>query len=229
MTGEELKEARERKDFTQQQAAKKLGVTQAYFSMMESGRRALPARLTRRAVTAFEASPVVLPLSVEPLEQPFDSDKVRNELAALGYPGFAYLGGKARHNPAEVLANALKEPNLDSRVVEGLPWLAARYADMDWDWLVRRAKLADLQNRLGFVTTMAVQLAANSADVARVRKLEEYAGVLDRSRLVKEDTLCHDGMTQAERNWLRTNRAEEAKHWNLLTDMKAENLTHGRF
>jgi len=52
--------------------------------------------------------------------------------------------------------------------------------------------------------------------------------VLDRSRLVKEDTLCHDGMTQAERNWLRTNRPEEAKHWNLLTDMKAANLAHGQ-
>ena len=228
MTGEELRDARERKSLTQQQVAERLGVTQAYFSMLENGRRVLPARLARRAVTVLEASPVVLPLRLESLEEPFDSDKVRNELAALGYPGFAYLGGKARRNPAEVLANALKESNLDSRVVEGLPWLAARYADMDWDWLVQRAKLADLQNRLGFVTTMAVQLAANSADAGRKRKLEEYAGVLDRSRLVKEDTLCHDGMTQAERNWLRTNRPEEAKHWNLLTDMKAANLAHGQ-
>jgi hypothetical protein len=75
---------------------------------------------------------------------------------------------------------------------------------------------------------MAMQLAANAADAARARKLEEYAAVLDRSRLVKEDTLCHDGMTQAERNWLRTNRPAEAKHWNLLTDMKAANLAHGQ-
>jgi transcriptional regulator with XRE-family HTH domain len=228
MTGEELKEARERKGFTQQQAARRLGVTQAYFSMMESGRRVLPTRLARRAVAVLGASPAALPLRVESLVESFDSDAVRKELAALGYPGFAYLGGKARHNPAEVLANALKEADLDSRVVEGLPWLAARYADMDWDWLVQRAKLSDLQNRLGFVTTMAVQLAANAADTVRARKLEEYAAVLDRSRLVKEDTLCHDGMTQAERNWLRTNRPDEAKHWNLLTDMKAENLTHGQ-
>src|SRR5262249_35285814 len=134
----------------------------------------------------------------------------------------------ARHNPAEVLANALKEANLDSRVVEGLPWLAARYADMDWNWLGQKTKLSDLQNRLGFVTAVAAPLAENAADSSRARKLREYAGVLDRARLVKEDTLCHDSMTQVERNWLRTNRPEQAKYWNLLTDMKVENLTHGQ-
>jgi hypothetical protein len=52
--------------------------------------------------------------------------------------------------------------------------------------------------------------------------------VLDRSRLVKEDTLCHDSLTEAERKWLRVNRPAEAAHWNLLTDMQAENLPHGR-
>jgi len=44
----------------------------------------------------------------------------------------------------------------------------------------------------------------------------------------KEDTLCHDSLTEAERKWLRVNRPPEAAHWNLLTDMKAENLPHGR-
>src|SRR5260370_26601235 len=38
---------------------------------------------------------------------------------------------------------ALSEPNLDSRVAEGLPWLAMAYVDMDWGWLVRSAKLRD--------------------------------------------------------------------------------------
>ena len=56
----------------------------------------------------------------------------------------------------------------------------------------------------------------------------EPAAVLDRSRLAKEDTLCHDSLTEAERKWLRVNRPPEAAHWNLLTDMKAENLPHGR-
>ncbi len=226
MTGEELKVARERRGWTQQQAAKRLGVTQAYFSMMERGRRVLPTRLARRAAEVLHASPVTLPLRVETLEEAFDSDKVRTQLAALGYPGFAHLSGKVKRNPAEVLAGALKESDLDTRVREGLPWLAAKYADMDWDWLVQNAKLNDLQNRLGFVATLAKQVAEKYNDEQRARRLSEYAGVLDRARLVKEDTFCHESMTQAERSWLRTNRPAEAKHWNLLTDIQLQYLTH---
>jgi hypothetical protein len=48
--------------------------------------------------------------------------------------------------------------------------------------------------------------------------------VLERSRLVREDTLCHESLTETEPRWLRENRPAEARHWNLLTDMKAENL-----
>ena len=226
MTGEELRQAREGRGWTQQQAAKRLGVTQAYLSMMERGRRALPARLARQAARLLDASPVTLPLRLEALNEPFDSDKVRTQLAALGYPGFAHLEGRVRHNPAELLAGALKQNDLDMRVLEGLPWLTAKYADMDWDWLVQNAKLNDLQNRLGFVTTMAKQVAKKCEDAARVRRLSEYAEVLDRARLVKEDTLCHDSITQVEKSWLRVNRPEEAKHWNLLTDMRLESLAH---
>ena len=226
MTGEELRQAREGRRWTQQQAAKRLGVTQAYLSMLERGRRALPARLARRAAEVLQASPVTLPLRLEALGELFDSDKVRTQLAALGYPGFAHLEGRVRHNPAELLAGALKQDDLDTRVREGLPWVAAKYADMDWDWLVQNAKLNDLQNRLGFVTTLAKQVAEKYNDEQRARRLSEYAGVLDRARLVKEDTLCHESMTQAERNWLRTNRPDEAKHWNLLTDIQLQYLTH---
>ena len=84
------------------------------------------------------------------------------------------------------------------------------------------------QNRLGFVAEVALQLALKAAKTDGSRKLREYVAVLDRSRLVKEDTLCHDSLTEAERTWLRANRPEEAKHWNLLTDMKAEDLPHDR-
>jgi len=33
-------------------------------------------------------------------------------------------------------------------------------------------------------------------------------------------------MTQAERAWLREQRSPSAAHWNLLTDMKGENLAY---
>jgi len=147
-------------------------------------------------------------------------------MAALGYPGFAHLRAKAQRNPAEVLLTALNAANLDDRVTEGLPWLALAYADMDWDWAVQNAKLLDRQNRLGFVVALASQVASKSADSHRSGRLREYAEVLERSRLVKEDTLCHDALTEAERKWLRANRPATAAHWNLLTDMQAENLPH---
>jgi|SRR5690348_9052247 transcriptional regulator with XRE-family HTH domain len=229
MNAQELKEARLRRGWTQQQAAGKLGVTQAYLSMLEHGRRMWPYSLTRKAVEVLQAPPTALPLPAAALVMPLNSEKLRAQLAELGYPGFAHLRGRARHNPSEVLLNALNQSDLDSRVVEGLPWLVLRYADMDWDWLVQNAKVSDRQNRLGFVVTLASQLGAKSAHPQRSRKLAEYVGVLDRSRLVREDTLCHDSLTETERKWLRANRPPEAKHWNLLTDMKAENLPHASF
>jgi hypothetical protein len=193
----------------------------------------LPSVLVRKAVEILQASPTALPLREDSVGAPNDSDKLRSELAGLGYPGFAHVRGRVRRNPAEVLLNALNKAELDTRVVEGLPWLAFTYADLDWDWAVRNAKLHDLQNRLGFVATLASRLGASpsssqSTDEPRSRRLKEYAAVLDRSRLAKEDTLCHDSLTEAERKYLRANRPAEAAHWNLLSDMKAENLPHGR-
>jgi hypothetical protein len=37
---------------------------------------------------------------------------------------------------------------------------------------------------------------------------------------------CHDSMTQAERKWLRSHRLQEARHWNLLTDLDVRNLAY---
>jgi len=226
MDGQNLKEARRKKGWTQQETAAKLRVTQAYLSMLESGSRTMPYQLTRRMVETLGAPPTALPLRAQVLDAPGESEKLSLQLAALGYPGFAYQRSKTRRNPAAVLLTGLNADNLDTRVTEGLPWLALAYADMDWDWVVQNAKLLDRQNRVGFVVALASQLASKSGDSLRARRLQEYVGVLERSRLVKEDTLCQDSLTQAERKWLRANRPAEAAHWNLLTDMKAENLPH---
>jgi hypothetical protein len=136
------------------------------------------------------------------------------------------LRSKPRRNPAQLLFFALDQIDLDARVVEALPWLTWKYVDMNWGWLVSNAKLHDRQNRLGFVVTLAGELAQKSGDSARSQKLTECHALLDRSRLVREDTLCHDSMTQAERKWLRLNRPPEAKHWNLLTDLDVKHLAY---
>src|SRR5437879_8122378 len=152
MDGTMLRDARLRKKWTQQDAAQALGVTQAYLSMLEKGHRAVSDRLALKAQKMLNLPPTVLPLQPQEETITVTSRKLdfRTELGALGYPGFSYHPARRRHNPAEVLFSALNEPNLDARVAEGLPWLALAYMAMDWDWLVRNAKLHDRQNQRGF-------------------------------------------------------------------------------
>ena len=147
------------------------------------------------------------------------------ELGALGYPKFSYLKGTTTPDPANLLLNALNEPDLDSRTAEGLPWLALTYVNLDWDRLIENAKVNRRQNRLGFVISLANELAQRQNDRARASMLSQCLEILERARLSEEDTFCHDSMTEAERTWVREHRSSVAVHWNLLTDMRAEQLS----
>ena len=142
------------------------------------------------------------------------------ELAALGYPGFAYMRGGRQRNPAEVLFCGLAQDNLEPRLTEALPWVLLRYEDLDWKWLVSAAKQHDLQNRLGFVTSFAVRAAESDAVSAhKVPLLKKFEEELRVAKLAKEDTLCRESMSKTERVWLQEVRPAEAKEWNLLTDL----------
>jgi hypothetical protein len=149
------------------------------------------------------------------------------ELGALGYPKFSYLKGKTIPDPAKLLLRALNEPNLDSRIAEGLPWLVWSYADMDWVWLVESVRGNRRQNRLGFIVSLATELARRRNNRERASHLQHQLEILDMSRLPEEDTFCHDSMTEAERVWAREHRSPVAAHWNLLTDMRVEHLCDG--
>jgi hypothetical protein len=124
------------------------------------------------------------------------------------------------------MLSALSANNLDSRLAEALPWVLLKHPDLNWEWLVRAAKVNDLQNKLGFVTNVARRLAEKLGKHETVSWLREQESVLERSRLVREETLCHDSLTQSERRWLQSNRSDEAKHWNLLTDLSPEHLSN---
>jgi len=108
-------------------------------------------------------------------------------------------GGEGKRNPAEVLISALSAGDLDVRLTEALLWVLLRFPDLDWRWLVAGAKLNDLQNRLGFVTRVARRLAEISGDVEKAALLGRQEAALERSRLMREDTLCHDSWTEPER------------------------------
>ncbi len=224
-----LKSARSAKGLTQAQAATRLGVSQPYLAMLESGRRRLTPELARRAMKVYDLPPTVLPPSEELLSHHrMDAEALVHDLAGLGYPGFAYLRPRnwKPKNPSDVLLAALAQDDLEARLVEALPWLVLKYWPLDREWLVREAKLRDLQNRLGFVVSLARRLAERARDEGKARALSELETELERSRLAREDTLCNASLPEPERRWLAEHRPEEAKHWNVLADWTVDALRY---
>jgi transcriptional regulator with XRE-family HTH domain len=223
MTGLELKLARKRLGWTQVTAAARLGVSQAYLSMLEQGVRRVPLKLQKKFVSALDLPPVALP--VQERQSTVRGDELAAELGALGYSGFSHVRArKVRWNPADLLLMALKNSDLDSRLAEALPWMVWRYADLDWSRVVAHAKSHDLQNRLGFVVTLGRQLAERNGDSAAAGKLQTVESMLLGSVLARNDSLTR--LTNAERRWLETERPPEAKQWNVLSDLSVQHLSH---
>jgi transcriptional regulator with XRE-family HTH domain len=223
MSGAEFRAARSKRGWTQAKAGIRLGISQTYVSLIEREQRPVPARLLRRVQRVFGLPATALPLGQPPSGDPAN---IARAVASLGYPGFAYLHPRGRFNPAQVLMAALGARDLEARVVEALPWIALEFPGLDWDWLMAQVRLQDLQNRLGYVVSQARRLAAQQDDRPAASKLAEVEERLERSRLVREDTLCRESLTQAERRWLASHRPAEAKRWNLLTDVVPEALKH---
>ena len=224
MDGSWLRQQRELKGWTQQHAAARLGVSQTYLSLLENGRRPLSSRLARKLERKFAVPATVLPFHATTVSE--NAQSLVEGLAALGYPGFLHFKPGRPSNPAALLFAALKMRDLERRLSEALPWIVWRYSDLDWEWLVREAKLHDLQNRLGFVVDLARQVAERNGEGATAEVLAAVEQRLERSRLVREDTLCQESMTQAERRWLRHRRSAQAQHWNLLTGLLPEHLRY---
>jgi transcriptional regulator with XRE-family HTH domain len=224
VSGSWLTAARKQKGWTQHEAAARFGVSQAYWSLLEHGRRPVPSRLLGRLRRHFDVPTTLAPLAER--TAPRTPEALAAALAGLGYPGFAYLRPRAFVNPAVLLLAALRTPDLETRLAEALPWVAWNHHGLDWSWLLDRVKVEDLQNRLGFVVCLAKQVASGNGDRAAVSMLAAVEQRLERARLVREDTLCRERMLRAERRWLGTARSPQAAHWNLLSDLRAERLPY---
>jgi transcriptional regulator with XRE-family HTH domain len=229
MRHQELKAARLARGWNQTQAAARLGISQAYLNMLENGKRRLTPTLTRKFVMTYGLSPVTLPVLGEFVPVPVDEPHLAESLARLGYPGFAYLRTHTpKKNPSEVLLMALAQERLEARVAEALPWVALEYWQGASTWLVEQARKLNVQNRLGFVVSLARQISErNPQNEQRTRALRDLEATLDESRLAKEDVFYRPPRTEGEREWLLLNRPEEARHWNLLTDLRPSHLQHG--
>ena len=223
MTARDLRYGRLGENWSQVEAAARLGVSQPYLAMLERGQRRLTPKLALRAARLYNLAPTAVPRSARTLTARVNAATFAKDLARLGYPAFAYLRSRTGtpKNPGEVLLTALAQDDLEPRLVEALPWLVLRYWTLDWPWVVREAKVRDLQNRLGFVVSLGRSLAGRAEDKEKARALADLEAQLDRSRLAREDTLCRASLPEPERRWLVEHRSEAAKHWNLLTDWTA--------
>ncbi len=227
MTGANLKAGRLQAGLTQAQAAARLGISQPYLSQLEIGERPLTPQLLRDAIRFFSLPATVLPLpkTVTPGAKA-DPDRLARQLAGLGYPGFVHLR-PLRANPAAVVLEAVLQQDLEVRLSEALPWVLLTCPDLDWAWLIQHAKLQDVQNRLGFLVSVARELAINDAQFKlAAASLAAAEQRLEPARLVREDTLCRASMPAAERYWLGINRSTRARHWNLLTGVVPEHLPY---
>src|ERR1700692_3056659 len=115
MNHEQLKTTRLNRGWTQQEAAARLDVTQAYLSMLEEGRRDPSSNLARKMMRVYGLPPTVLPVS--DFRENVTPDFLAQGLASLGYPGFAHLRtGTRAANPAVFLLTAVAQHNLEARV-----------------------------------------------------------------------------------------------------------------
>lgn len=159
------------------------------------------------------------------------SRALSDALGLLGYPGFQTLLTElerdevAAQDPAVVLLAALASSDLDDRVVEALPWLVLRYPNLDWTWALKEARRRKVQNRLGYVVSLALRVAASDGSSEVLMNLSNIEEELFTVRLDAEDTFCQR-IPEADRSWLRDARPPEARHWNILSDLRPQDLPY---
>jgi transcriptional regulator with XRE-family HTH domain len=229
MQYEQLKAGRLKAGLTQKQAADRLGVSQPYLSQLEKGERPVTTELALSTAALYRLPATALPLPETLAEDTKPDDALlARQLSGLGYPGFAHLRAR-KANPAAVVLAALLQTDLDTRLAEALPWVLMTYPDLDWPWLIRHAKLQDVQNRLGFLVAVAKGLAADRPEShSAFNHLCVAEQQLERARLARQDTLCRESMPNAERLWLQSNRSSLARHWNLLTGLTVDQFSYAR-
>ena len=216
-----LRVYRRSKGLTQSQLAQALGVTQAYVSQVESGERPVTRQLAERLARLPDVSQ--LPATVFP-EDPSGLDRADRDfaadLAALGYPGFTATRKQAPRNPAALIVAILKRDHVAPAITAAIPWVLVRFPQINVAWLIDQARLNNLQNRLGFLTALTLQ-------VRDAEHLHALRDALEQSRLVRVDTLARV-LSATERQFFEEHRSDTARHWNLLTGLTKETLPHVR-
>ena len=189
---------------------------------MENGLRPVPPVVVSRLAKHTTVPATAMPLRLGA----FDPQAFAASLGALGYPRFSYLASFGSvENPAALVLTAVQQDQLEPRLTEALPWLLLHHPTLNWSWLVNEAKCRNLQNRLGFLVSLAKELAGKERASDVVETLAHWERELEDARLAKVDTLARQ-LTAAERRYFQSHRSSAAAHWNLLTGLTADTLQH---
>ena len=70
---------------------------------------------------------------------------------------------------------------MGSRTLEALPWLMFNFAEMNWEEVVKEAKLSDAQNRLGFLISLAYEKARQLNPENKKQIFKELLSKLEKS------------------------------------------------
>ncbi len=225
MNGAQILKERVSRNWEQQTAAAKLKVSQPYLSLIELGKRPVTEKLARRAVQVFKLPPTALPVSRQFLSsRTKTANLIASQLAGLGYPKFSHLKKTRKVNPAIILSTALEADDIDSRVVEALPWLIFNFPEMDWLRIIDNTKLRDAQNRLGFLLSLAFQAAKRTKDKSKTNLFKDLLGSLEKSRLLRNDSFRRESLTETENEWLKKYRTKDARRWRVLSNLSAKHL-----
>jgi len=229
MNGEQLLKERLSRNWEQQDAAGKLKVSQPYLSLIEAGKRPVTEKLALRAVRVFNLPPTALPVkNHSKTSRSKTEDLLAFQLAGLGYPKFSHLKIKKSRkvNPASVLISVLQTNDLESRIVEALPWLIFNFREMDWSQVFNTAKLCDAQNRLGFLLSLSYKLSVKTNDKNKKDLFKQLLSTLEKSRLALNDSFQRESLTEAEKAWLKKNRSKDARRWRVLSNLSPDNLIY---
>ena len=213
------------RNLSQGALAKALGVTQAYVSQLESGSRPISRQLVERLGALPDLPGSVIPAGHDAVDDA-DAD-LAADAGALGYPGFAGSAGRRPKNPAAVIVAVLARRQVAPSVMAAVPWLLLSHAALDAAWLIDQVRLRNLQNRLGFLTDLAIDLARGAfrVDDAHLETLQALRAELEASRLANEGTLARV-LTPTERQFFEEHRSAAARHWHLLTGLTAAQLPY---
>jgi transcriptional regulator with XRE-family HTH domain len=229
MRGPELKAARRRARLSQVELSQALGISQAYVSILERSSRAVPQRIARVLAALLEFRPTELPLSSAPVGKGDEcNESLTRTLAQFGHPHFANRAeGRASQNPTGFLISALASlERAGADVITALPWILLEF-EVDSEYLATTAIASGLQNRLGFLVSLARVIAQRELRfLHRHYELDSLEQRLDASRLAREDTFGGRELGEGMRAWLRENRTDAARHWNLLTDLAPQDVNY---